>query len=92
MANVRFRITSRQLLKGLLACFALLLALHLLTLVVRFGFGHDYFFGFVPMFNFNFERNIPTMYTVLLFVLASYSVCWQQRSKTAVQANGCCWE
>lgn len=74
MANVRLCITPRLLLRSLLACFGLLLALHLLTLVARFGFGHDYVFGFAPMFNLDAERNISMAYTFMLFVLAS-SVC-----------------
>lgn len=74
MAHMRLCITPRLLLRGLIACFGLLLALHLLMFVAKFGFGHNSVFGTVPMFYFGKERNIPTAYTFILFVLAS-SVC-----------------
>ena len=74
---MRLYITPHLLLSSLLACFGLLLVFHLLTLVLRFRFGFDinnldgFVRDFVRMFDLGSERNIPTLYTVLLFVLAS---------------------
>ena len=70
MTILRARITPQLLLKYMLACFVLLLALNLLTVIAK-TLGHHSVKGFVPLFHFDAERNIPTVYTVLLFILAS---------------------
>lgn len=71
MAIMRLCITPRLMLRSLLACFGVLLAMNVLMLIAKFGFGHNYVFGLVQEFNFDVEQNMPTMYNALLFVLAS---------------------
>lgn len=71
MASINLVVTPRLLMRNLLIVFSFLFALNLITLIVRFGFGYPTARGFVPMFNFDDERNIPTMYSVFLFGLAS---------------------
>jgi len=33
--------------------------------------GHDYVYGFVPLFNLNMEQNVPTLYASVTLLLCS---------------------
>lgn len=50
---------------------AVLAALHVATLYVRHIVGEPYAMGFVPLFHMAEEANIPTAFTMLLFVLSA---------------------
>ncbi|MCG8431571.1 MAG: hypothetical protein MJA29_10415 [Candidatus Omnitrophica bacterium] len=70
----------RRVFKFLLIVTLLLLCAHILGVISTYYFNHDQVFGLVPLFNFNFEANIPTFYqclallacSVLLAVIANY--------------------
>jgi hypothetical protein len=71
MTTLSLSVTPRLLLRYLLVCFGFLLAMNLLTVIFK-TLGHEYVKGFVPLFHFDAEQNIPTVYTVLLFLCASW--------------------
>jgi hypothetical protein len=48
-----------------------LIAAQVTGLIVKYGFGHGWLFGLVPLFNFNTEQNIPTLYNTILLLLNS---------------------
>jgi len=39
--------------------------------LITFISGHDYFFGLIPLFDFNSEQNVPTLLSSLLILLCS---------------------
>lgn len=54
---------------AVLGCLvAVLTALHVLTLVSIFSFGQPKLFGLVPLFNFDSENNIPSLFSTTLFL------------------------
>jgi len=40
--------------------------------IAKLGFGHDYVKGLVPLFNVDEEENVPTYFSVLLLLTASF--------------------
>ena len=55
-----------------LLCFILfLLCLNVYGIISTFYFNDGHFYGLIPAFDFNTERNIPTLYSFLALVLAS---------------------
>ena len=50
---------------------AILVALHLIGLYLRFELGRDYALGFVPLFDLDSEKNAPTLYSSMLLISAS---------------------
>jgi hypothetical protein len=73
-----FRVHPTQvasLLRYLIACFVLA---HIVVKTVALVSGHDYIFGLVPMFDLDAERNLPTLFSALLFVLSGVlsAVLW----------------
>jgi hypothetical protein len=48
-----------------------LLGAHLSGLVVEYASGHDTLFGLVGLFDFDQERNVPTLFSASLFLLAA---------------------
>ena len=48
-----------------------MLAANILGLISKFYFDHDYFFGLIPLFDFNIEKNIPTLYSSLILIFCS---------------------
>ncbi len=52
-------------------CILALVALHLLSMTARFGFGHVYLKGLVPLFSLENEKNIPTLFASLQLFLAA---------------------
>jgi hypothetical protein len=40
-------------------------------LVFKYFWGHDYVFGFIPLFDLNNEQNIPTLFSTVLLLLGS---------------------
>lgn len=53
----------------LIACA--ILAAHCLAMVSKYGFGRDYVFGIVPMFDFYEEGNIPTYFSTINLLLTA---------------------
>ena len=48
-----------------------LLTAHVLGLMFKLYFNDNYFYGFVPLFDLNHERNIPTFYSTFALIAAS---------------------
>ena len=65
---VEIAITPKNVLVVLIGITGLLLAFHLIGLYLRFGLGHDYALGFVPLFNLDSEQNAPTLFNSMLLV------------------------
>jgi hypothetical protein len=53
----------------LIACA--MLAAHGLAMLSKYGFGRDYVFGIVPMFDFYEEHNIPTYFSSINLLLTA---------------------
>ena len=68
---MQFRIQPAFILAALLAVIGLLLLCNLLTIFCRFYLDHQYALGFVPLFDFGQEGNIPTLYSSVSMLLAS---------------------
>ena len=49
----------------------LLVAASVAGQVMKYIFGHPTVYGLVPMFNVNYEQNIPTLFSVLLLITCS---------------------
>ena len=48
-----------------------LLAANLLGIFSKLNLGHDQIYGLVPLFDFNTEKNIPTLYSSIALLVAS---------------------
>jgi hypothetical protein len=79
-------LTPKNVTRKLLTCVAVLLVFHLITLYLRFGLGHLSLHGMIPMFNFDDERNVPTLFSGFLILLCAV-VLWQV-SQAEVQRGG----
>jgi hypothetical protein len=57
--------------------FVLLFA-HAAGMVSKFVFHNDYLFGLVPLFDFDMEKNVPTLFSVCLLLLNAglFAVIW----------------
>ena len=66
----QFQLSPQGVLRVLLVISAVLVAMYLLGLFLRFGLGHDYALGFVPMFDLNREQNVPTLFSSMLLISA----------------------
>ena len=64
----KFQISPGRVLRVLLTISAVLVALYILGLLFRYGFGRDYVLGFVPMFDINGEQNVPTLFSSMLLI------------------------
>ncbi len=60
---MNIEIQPKKVAKKLLAFILFLLCANILTIVSRLYFDHDYVYGLVPLFSFDFEQNIPTLYS-----------------------------
>ena len=54
-----------------LCLIIILLAANLIGVILKIFFNHDYVFGFGPLFNFNTEMNVPTLYSSVALICAS---------------------
>lgn len=48
-----------------------LLFANLIGIISKFYFDHDHIYGLIPLFNFNLERNIPTLYSSFAIISCS---------------------
>jgi len=61
----------KQILKiNLYLIFFLLLA-NILGIISKYYFDHDFIYGLIPLFDFNTEKNIPTLYSSIALLVAS---------------------
>lgn len=75
MAEFRIEIAPYKIAGALLVIIAGLAFMNVITLVVEYGYGHDFAKGFVPMFRLNAERNIPTFFSASL-ILSTSIMCF----------------
>ena len=73
-------IQSTTILKVLGYCILAIVILHFLAMTARSGFGHNYLMGFVPLFNLEAEKNVPTVFSSLQLFIAAIllSICAAQ--------------
>ncbi len=64
-------IQSTTILKVLGCCILIVVTLHFLVMTLRFGFGYNYLKGFVPLFNLEAEKNVPTLFSSLQLFIAA---------------------
>ena len=48
-----------------------LILAHVVGQICYLGFGHDYVYGLVPLFDLNREANVPTFYSALVLLFCS---------------------
>ena len=65
-----FEIYPKKVLMGLLFIISVLLILNIMGIVSSLYFGHSSVYGLVPMFNFDKEKNIPTLYSSLALMFS----------------------
>lgn len=70
-ADATFRLDTARILRVLVALVVGLQALHLVTLVLRYGLGDFWLHGFVPMFDTDHEKNAPTYFSALNMLLCA---------------------
>lgn len=80
-------LTPKLITRKLLIGASVLLALHLITLFLRFGLGHLSLHGMIPMFSFDDERNIPTLYSGFLILLCGLFL-WKISKTSTEHENG----
>lgn len=61
----------RIVLKWLFIIIGFLLFANLVGITFKHFIGHDYVYGLVPLFNFNTEKNIPTLYSSLTLMVSA---------------------
>lgn len=49
----------------------ILLVINLLGIFLRYQLNHDYVMGLIPLFNFDTEKNIPTLYSSFILILSA---------------------
>lgn len=64
---------------------AIIIGVHLLTLVAAYGFGRDYLFGLNPLFDVDLERNVPTFFSFALLLVAAFQLAVITRTWPAGQ-------
>jgi hypothetical protein len=70
--NIRF--CPINILRKNLYIIGLLLCAHMLGMISKYCFGHDYVYGLVRLFNFDTEQNIPTLYSTIALLFSSILV------------------
>lgn len=68
---MNIEIQPKRICKSFIYIILILLAANVLGIVSKFYFGHDYVFRLVPLFDFNLEINIPTLYSSFALIFCS---------------------
>jgi hypothetical protein len=68
---VKIEIIPRHILFQLLKIIFLLVFANLVGIIVKFGFGHDYANGLIPLFDLDGESNIPSFFSSLELLICS---------------------
>jgi len=68
---LKFVIQPKQILINLLCFIVFLLFMNLGGIVSKFVFDHDSVFGLIRLFDFDTEKNIPTLYSSFALIVAS---------------------
>lgn len=61
-------LNPKHVIGWIVAILAALLMAHGMALLMTYGFGHDYVFGLVPLFNIALEQNLPTLFSTMLLL------------------------
>lgn len=69
--------------RALLVTIGVLLSLSLCSQLVKYGTGHDQVFGIIPMLYVDYEANLPTWYSSIALLMASFVLCLIALSKRA---------
>lgn len=67
--------------RTLLVTIGILLSLSLCSQLVKYGTGHDQVFGIVPLLYVDYEANLPTWYSSIALLGASFVLCLIALSK-----------
>lgn len=65
------KLFPQEILKVNLYLILCLLSANILGIISKFYFDHDVVYGLVPLFDFNEEKNIPTLYSSIALIVAS---------------------
>lgn len=63
---MHLHLNAKQILLTNFTIIIILLFMNCMGLILKFYYNFDKFFGFIPMFDFNTEQNLPTFYNALL--------------------------
>lgn len=74
--NLIFAFTSKSITKLLLKIICLLLTANLISNYLKWVLGYNTAMGFVPLFDFDQEYNLPTLYASLAILLSAALLWW----------------
>jgi hypothetical protein len=77
--------------KFLLYILFLLIIAHTTGLVLKYVFDHGMAFGLVPLFDFNTEQNIPTLFSTILLIISSFCLFLLYRAQRMYLLSGWRW-
>ena len=71
---------------------ASIMAVHVLTLVLAYGFERDHVFGLRAMFDVDRERNVPAIFSICILLIASATLALvAHRQKPGVAPSALKW-
>lgn len=68
---MKIEIAPKKILFSLCAVIVVLMGFNLLGIISKYGFGHDYVYGLVPLFDFDTEKNVPTFFSACMLMVSS---------------------
>ena len=68
-----------------------LLCANIIGIVSRLYFDHNYVYGLVPLFDFDTERNIPTLYSSIALIISSALLFLIALSSKKIQSSYISW-
>ena len=69
---MNIEIDPKLLLRNILLLIGVLLLANLSGIFIKYFLGYDYIFGIIPLFNFDTEMNIPTLYSSVALLVSSF--------------------
>jgi hypothetical protein len=61
----------RRIFKAHIALISILLIANVLGIISKLYLDYDYVFGLIPLFDFNTEKNIPTLFSSIMMIVCS---------------------
>ncbi len=68
---MNIEIQNKDIFLKLVYFILLLLSANIIGIIIRLYFNHDYVHGLIPLFNFDAEKNIPTLYSSFTIIICS---------------------
>lgn len=65
------KLFPQQILKINLYLIFFLLSANIIGIISKYYFNHDYIYGLIPLFDFDTENNIPTLYSSISLIVVS---------------------